>query len=130
MNPPSNVNPNIGSINSTDNLNTGFMNLSAKNQTNIDINDFSTMQLLFQSNSGINSLNGFQQQQQFSANTQQQFFQRNNFLVNQHIDLENKNTFEDFMNILIKTMEGKQIRVTELLLNYQNHYEHHNYRPH
>ena len=31
------------------------------------------------------------------ANTQTQFFQRNNYLVPQHIDLDNKNVFNDFM---------------------------------
>jgi len=43
------------------------------------------------------------------ANTQQQFFQRNNFLVNQHIDLENKNVFEDFMKQFHKVAKKQGI---------------------
>lgn len=48
-------------------MNAGF---AVNNPANINVNDFSTIQLLFQSNSGINSLNNLQQQ--FSTNTQQQ----------------------------------------------------------
>ena len=121
LNPPAyntntnnNTNTNMYASNSPSFLNTTPVNNTPViNQQNIDLNDFSTMQLLFQSNSlGVNPANNFPQS--FATNSQKPI---QNFAFTQDLTLNQLNQPQNTFNHPQNNLTGLNLNLNQPMNN-------------
>ena len=109
-----NINPNMYASNSPSFLNTTPVNnIPVINQQNIDLNNFSTMQLLFQSNSlGVNPANNFPQS--FATNSQKPI---QNIAFTQDITLTQLNQSQNTFNQPQNNLTGLNLNLSQPMNN-------------